>query len=352
MKRIRRRRQPSLNVDIHRHAPLFRFDISEENGQFHNSMRMILKASLRISLLIFVLFQNHCLQAQDKEAVAAWKKNNKNAEAALAKEDFTKAKECYEAALTQAEKFPTNDARLSETLTKLASVRMNIDEVTGAELDIRRALAIDESRFGSNDLHLAPELLCIGQCCAFARRCDEADDYFKRAQAILEKAFGKYDRTVGLCIWGRANDALVDERYSESETLFKQAIELIESSRVRAKFDINRYPSMATMAPNRTQVARIHGDQGLLFVREKKYAEAESNFKHSIELLEHDYGKHSRMLCTDLVNLAQSCLEAGKLKEANEADNRALALLRGVDPESPVYQRAFAISEQIKKQKP
>ncbi len=308
-------------------------------------MCVILKASLRISLLIFVLFQNRCLQAQDQAVAAAWKKKMKSADEALEKEFFTDAKTRYEGALALAERFATNDVRRSETLTKLAFVRMRTDEKIGAEVDLRRALAIDESKFGSNDLRLAPELLRIGECCVAANRSEEADDFFNRAQPIFEKAFGKDDRVVGLCLWDRASSALLEHRYAQSEALFDHAIKLVESPRPPAQFDLERYPTLSVVAPSTVELSKIYGAQAMLFELEKKHAEAEAGLNHCLALQEHKYGKHSRMVCQTLVALADVYLIDGKLKESKEVNNRALTLLSRVSRASPVYQHAVGVQQ-------
>jgi tetratricopeptide (TPR) repeat protein len=276
------------------------------------------------------------LFAEDQAAVDAWKKDMRQAKKSLEKNQFSQARDLYEAALAEAEKFPPDDARLSETLNNLARVQTQLGESPDASAALRRALAIDEKRLGTNDIRLAGELLDLGALCAYAHRYNEADGYYLGAQSLAESKFGHFDRTVGVCILQRANAAMMENRLEDSEKLFKQALELIASDRTKFNFAINQYATRSVVLPDKTQVAVTLNDMGLLYQKEKRYGDAETFFNRSLKILEGEYGKTSLYLCNGLYNLAALEIQEGKLGEAESLLRRSISILKTTDPDHPL----------------
>jgi tetratricopeptide (TPR) repeat protein len=157
-----------------------------------------------------------------------------------------------------------------------------------------------------------------------------------RAQSLAESKFGHFDRVVGVCILQRAGAAMMEDRLEDSEKLFKQALQLIESDRTKFNFAINQYSTRSVWLPNKTQVASALNDMGLLYTKEKKYGDADASFNRSLKIFEGEYGKTSLYLCNGLYNLATLDVQQGKLTEAEALLQRSLSILKPTDSDHPL----------------
>jgi tetratricopeptide (TPR) repeat protein len=314
------------------------FTVGPADGSYEAGKSEMNHQTLRFFNFLLVVALLGCLPlfAEDKAAVDEWKKDMQQAKNAWEKNQFGQAKSFYEAALVQAEKFGPDDARLSETLNKLARILSQLDESPDASAALRRALAMDEKRLGTNDIRLAGELLDLGALSSYSHRYEEAEGYYLRAQSLAESKYGHFDRMVGVCILQRANAAMMEDRLEDSEKLFKQALELIESDRTKFNFAINQYASRSVLLPNKTQVAVALNDMGLLYTKEKKYDDAEASFNRSLKIFESEYGKNSLNLCNGLYNLAVLHVQQGKLAEAEGLLRRSLSILKPTDSDHPL----------------
>ena len=280
------------------------------------------------------------LSAQDKAAESAWKKTTAEAESALKKNQLNQASDSYSAAVTQAERLGTNDSRLAETLRRFGAVRLQLGETPDAESAFRRALALEQKRIGTNDIRLAEILLDLGDVCMDMNRFEEADDYFARAQGLVEHKFGRYDRTVGVCLQFRGDAALRDDRLPEAEKFLKESLELAESPRVKVNFQINQYVTRRVQLPNKSQLASIHDDLGVLYRKMKRYEDSEKSLKQSISLYEIQYSKTSLYLCNPLFNCAQTYVAETNYVQAAGALRRCLAILKAGKSDAPMLQTA------------
>jgi len=287
-------------------------------------------------LLVVALLGCLSLFAEDKAAASAWKKDMQQAKDAWKKNQFSQAKDFFQAALVEAEKFEPDDTRLSETLNNLARIHMQLGENPDASANLRRALSIDEKDVAANASRVVGDLLDLGALCAYGHRYEEADGYFLRAQSLAESKFGHFDRVVGVCILQRAGAAMMEDRLEDSEKLFKQALQLIESDRTKFNFAINQYSTRSVWLPNKTQVASALNDMGLLYTKEKKYGDADASFNRSLKIFEGEYGKTSLYLCNGLYNLATLDVQQGKLTEAEALLQRSLSILKPTDSDHPL----------------
>jgi tetratricopeptide (TPR) repeat protein len=287
-------------------------------------------------VLVAVIFASLPLLAQDKASEKEWKKNTDKAENAFKRNQFNDAADLYAAAAANAENFPTDDPRLSETLLKQAKVGLQLGEYSDAESAIRRALTLDEKRLGTNDERLAGDFIGLGESCMFAHRYEEADIYFVRAQTLFERKFGRFDRTVGLCLEERGRAALGDERFTDAEKYLKEALELAESPRVKTDFQINQYAQRWVQNPNQGQVAQILNDLGILYLHMKRYDESEDSFRKSLKLLEGKYGKNSLFLCNPLSNYADTLIASHKYADGEKQLRHCLSILEWAKADHPL----------------
>jgi len=286
-------------------------------------------------LLVLALFGNFPIFAEDSATKAAWKQDTQKAEKAAQKNEFTKAVEMYTAAVADAEKLGPDDARLADSLNHLASAHAVLGENAEAEAAVRRALALDEKRLGTNDYRLAEELLGLGAFCAAEGKYSESDGYTSRAQSLLEWQYGKYDRNVGVCILQRAKTAAMDGRLEDSEKLFKEALELIDSERTRFDFAVNAFPTLSIQAPDDSTVALALKDVSILYVKEKKFDEAEASLLRAVKIYSRLYGKKSLYLSPVLYDLSAVYGMEGKLDESRAISIRLLAILKKSGSKNP-----------------
>jgi len=285
-------------------------------------------------ILIAVVLACLPLRAQDKAAEKEWKQNYEEAEDAFKRSQFIAAGQFYEQAAAAAESFPAKDPRLAEALRKQAAARLQTREYAKAETAVRRALALDEKRLGTNDWHLTDDLLFFGQACMYLRKGDEADKYFARAQDLLEWKFGRWDRTVAICLQHRGDAAMVGERYDDAEKYLKDALRLAESPRLRQTGPAYSTPRL--QAARQEQIAAVLNDLGLLYRTTKRYDKSEQAFRRVIDLLETKFGKDSLYLCTPLSNYADTLLVEHKYAEAETELTRCLAILKFAQSDHPL----------------
>ena len=170
----------------------------------------------------------------------------------------------------------------------------------------------------------------------FSHRYEEADGYFVRAQALVERRFGHFDRTVAICLQDRGDVALMDHRFPEAEQYLKQALELAESPRVKVDVQMNQYAHRLVQDPNKGQMGDVLNDLGLLYKETKRYGESEEAFKKSLKLKESQYSKNSLYLCNPLFNYAQTLLADHKYSEAETQLRRCLAILKSGKSDHPM----------------
>jgi tetratricopeptide (TPR) repeat protein len=273
--------------------------------------------------------------AQDKASLKAWQSDLKVAEDAFAGNQFRRAAELYQAALADAKTFPTNDARLSSALRKQARACENAGDLAAAISAQWRALLIDQGRLGTNDYRLAEDLIGLGEKCSYAQRFDEADEYYLRAESLVERKFGKFDATVGICKESRARTAMMDNRFADAERLFQEAVELLNSDRIVFHFRMNANPSRTVVSTPKSALAGALNDLGVLYLKEKKLSDAEKALNRSLHLAEADLGKKSLVLCTALGNLSQVYFQQGRLPLAEQTLRRSLDIMADVEPDNP-----------------
>lgn len=268
-------------------------------------------------------------------------------DSALKKGQLGEASDCYAAAIIDAEKFPADDTRLSETLRKHGSARFQLREYPDAQDSFRRALALEEQRWGTNDVRLVGDLLGIGQACMYAHRAEEADLYFARGQTLVEKKFGHFDRTVGICLQNRGQNALMDNRPPDAEKHLKAALELAESPRVKVNVQVNEFIERRTQGPNQGQVASVLNDLGVLYAKTRRYNEAEDSFKRCLKLEAATYAMNSLTLCTPLSNYADTLAAEHKYSEAKKQLERCYALLKSAQSDHPLLVQVQQRLEQL-----
>jgi tetratricopeptide (TPR) repeat protein len=298
------------------------------------SVPKIIRLPEQFVLLVAVIAACLPAQARDKAAEKEWKQNYQEAEDSFKRSLFVAAGQFYEQAAAAAESFPAKDPRLAEALRKQAAARIQTHEFADAEAAARRALTLDEKRLGSHDWHLTDDLIVLGQACMHQRNCDEADKFFARAQDLLEWKFGRWDRTVAVCLQDRGDTAMLCKRYDDAEKYLKDALRLAQSPRLSQTGPAYNTPHL--QAARQGQIAMVLNDLGLLYRNMKRYDESEKALTRAIGILETKSGRDSLFLCTPLANYADTLVAEHKYSEAETQLNRCLAILKYAQTDHPM----------------
>jgi CHAT domain-containing protein/tetratricopeptide (TPR) repeat protein len=188
---------------------------------------------------------------------------------------------------------------------------------------LRRALEIQEQRYGSGSFEAEVAINSLAVSVYFLGRYSEAEALFKRALALLDKlgAAGTQDQARVMSTLGRVYYEL--GRYAEAEAIFKRAFVIFEKV-------LNTYfPNPARRRNDRAimftaDVALSLNDLATLYIDLGRYAEAEPLLKRAIALRESSQGADALELGADLEALGRLYRIVGRNPEAE------LLLKRGV----------------------
>jgi tetratricopeptide (TPR) repeat protein len=223
-----------------------------------------------------------------------------------------------------------------------------------AEPLMRRALEIDEERFGKAHPDVAIRLHNLALLLQATNRLSEAEPLMRRALEIDEKNFGPVHPYVARDLNNLALLLQATNRLSEAEPLMRRALEIDEKS----------------FGPVHPNVARDLSNLAQLLKDTNRLAEAEPLIRRALEIDEKSFGEEHPKVAIRLNNLAQLLKATNSLSEAEPLMRRALeideksfgeehpsvairlnnlaALLHGTNrvPEAePLMRRALAIDE-------
>jgi tetratricopeptide (TPR) repeat protein len=255
----------------------------------------------------------------------------------------------FESAVREAEQLEPTDSGLADSLSSLAKVRCELGALNEAEALLRRCLALDEQRRGSNDLRTLQDVLDLAGVSGQLDHFAEADALYLRAQAGMAARFGRYDRTVGICLLDRGNLLEKQGRLQEAEPLCEEALRLLDSTRFKPDFRINRRLTSIVEAPNPAEVTGALVDLGLLYRREKKFDKAEPSLKRALEMEEQWYGRKSVRLVAALNDLALVYADQRRYSEAEPLLLRSLKIMKTSDPNHPLLVQTGEILAQVRR---
>lgn len=144
--------------------------------------------------------------------------------------DFATAAHEYEQAAFVARSFGESDARLFETLSRLAYCRYRLGDLSQAEASYLEALQLLE-RFHAqtHPERLASVLWALAVLLSDLLRYDEAEKYFRRSMDVSESWAGPSDRFVADCLWGLSKCLTSNGKLLEAETAIKRAVAIYET---------------------------------------------------------------------------------------------------------------------------
>ncbi|HYE13060.1 MAG TPA: tetratricopeptide repeat protein [Pyrinomonadaceae bacterium] len=217
-----------------------------------------MKATL-LAALMFLSLGAPAALAQD----GAWESGIKAGDAAMAGRRYAEAETAYRGAVKAAEKFKSKDPRSAAALIKLAeSLSRQAKQAESEETAARALEALDRAVKGSKP------------------KDSEEEFYSTETQvSVLEKA-------------GEVFSA--GEKYAEAEPLFKRAVALREeAARVKEKPKSNEdFMKFLAQATTRAQakLAESYGRLAILYIKQRRHAEAEPLYLKAIAALEAEFG--------------------------------------------------------------
>ena len=151
-------------------------------------------------------------------------------------------------------------------------------------------------------------------------RFSEAEPLLRRALAIGEKHFGSENYGVAMLLNNLASLLSQTNRLAEAEPLYRRALAVQEKC----------------LGPDHPDVAIDLNNLAGLLVDTRRLAEAEPLYRRSLALLEKNFGPDYPDVAHPLDNLASLLRDTGRLAEAEPLYRRALALReKGLGPDHP-----------------
>jgi tetratricopeptide (TPR) repeat protein len=195
-------------------------------------------------------------------------------------------------------------------LHNLTQVLTATNRLTEAEPLIRRALAIDEKRYGPDHPEVALDLNSLALLLKDTNRLAEAEPLLRRALTIDEKRHGPDHPHVAIDLNNLAQLLHDKSQLTEAEPLMRRALAI----------DEKRY------GPDHPNVARNLSNLALLLQAMNRMVEAEPLLRRALAIDEHIYGPVHPTVGKDLNNLARFLHETNRPEEAEPLLRRALLI--------------------------
>jgi nephrocystin-3 len=205
-------------------------------------------------------------------------------------------------------------------LNNLAELLRATNRLAEAEPLMRRALEIDENSYGPKHPHVATNLNNLASLLTAMNRLAEAEPMMRRALAIDENSLGLNHPNVSRDLTNLAQLLLAANRLDEAEPLMRRALAIDERS----------------YGPNNPEVALdLNNLAGLLFAA-NRLAEAEPLLRQALAINEQSYGPDHPRVAIGLNRLATLLQSMNRLHEAEPLFRRALAIdERSFGPDHP-----------------
>jgi len=196
----------------------------------------------------------------------------------------------------------------------------NLGEWPQAEPLLRRALELDEKKFGPDHPEVAIRLNNLAELLRATHRPAEAEPLYRRALAISEKRFGPAHPDVATCLNNLALLLQATNRLAEAEPLMRRALAIDEQS----------------YGPEHPNVARDLNNLAQLLQATNRLAEAEPLMRRALAIDEQSYGPEHPSFAIRVNNLASLLQATNRLAEAEPLMRRALAIdEQSYGPEHP-----------------
>lgn len=229
------------------------------------------------------------------------------------------------------EQFDSDDLRVAVHLNNLANLLQQTSRPTEAEPLMRRVVSTFEKELGPDHPHLAVALSNLVSLLFDTGRHGEAEPLMRRALAIDEKSFGPDDPKVSIRLNNLASVLHNTGRSAEAEPLYRRALDIDEK-----KLGPD-HPNVAIRLSNLTSLLRGTDRLG----------EAEPLIRRALDIDEKNFGPNHPNVAVRLANLALLLHLTDRLAEAEPLLRRAAAILveftRTTGHPHPLHNEVFEI---------
>ena len=213
-------------------------------------------------------------------------------------------------AIKQRNSDPASTLRTSNLLTgTLAMLDRRADASNVAE----RALAIGTQAFGPDDARLADTLAALGGLARDQENYSEAERYFERALANLQKSPNASPFEVATAMDDLGDLYGLEGRFDDGERMLKQGLRLLDQA----------YGPNASKAPN---YDKILNDLGNLYKDAGRLPEAEAALRRALAMTRANSGEDHPNIAATMGNLATVLESQSRFNEAEDLYKRTLVI--------------------------
>ncbi len=195
-------------------------------------------------------------------------------------------------------------------LNEVGLLRNFVADWAAAESLNRRALAIDEARYGPNHPKVAIRCNNLALLLQATNRLAEAEPLYRRALAIDEASFGPEHPKVAILSNNLAVLLQDTNRLDESELLLRRALAIDEAS----------------LGPEHPNVAIRCNNLAVLLRSTNRLSESELLHRRTLAIVEASLGPDHPNVATSCNNLASLLQDTNRLAEAELLHRRALSI--------------------------
>ncbi len=229
----------------------------------------------------------------------------------LAKASYAEAEPLMRRALAIDEaRYGAEHPRVARALNNLAQVLQDTNRLGEAEFLMRRALAIDEARYGAEHSEVTIVLNNLAQVLQATNRLADAESLMRRALAINEASYGAEHPNVATYLNNLASLLQATNRLADADSLMRRALAIEEAS-------------YGAEHPN---VATVLNSLASLLQATNRLGEAEPLMRRALAIEEASYGAEHPRVATVLNNLAQVLQATNRLADAEPLMRRMLLI--------------------------
>jgi TonB family protein len=225
---------------------------------------------------------------------------------ALSSGDRAAAERAFRAAIQSIEAFEGAQLELASVLIKLGTLKQEMSSYVEAEEFFRKALDVSERALGSYDLGLVPALTGLGTARILHGAPEQAEPVLARALTIAESHLGEDHPDLVILINDLTRLYLKQSAYSFAEPLL---LRLLAMKRSKGE----DHPEVATVLASLAAVRQALG----------RYEAAEQLWRRVLTIRERTLAPNHFSLATSLEHLAETCSARGKVREALQLLQRA-----------------------------
>ena len=223
-----------------------------------------------------------------------------------------------------------NDARLSGTLAALGGLARDQENYSEAERYFERALAGLQKSSNASPFEMATAMDDLGDLYGLEGRFDDGERLLQQGLKLLDQAFGLNAPKV----------PNYDKILNDLGNLYKDAGRLPEAEAV-----VGRSLAIArtNLGENHPNVASTMGNLAIVLEKQSRFSEAEDLYKRTLVVYEKIFGPNHPMTAIGLNNLANVYADENRNEETVGLQQRVLAIQeKAFGPDSPEVARSLS----------